>query len=161
MGVEWQLLRNDNKTIFDLNKSLGYEILEVIFSQEQLLEYLLLWQIAMWERGSDPMCVLVIRDRLLDFVEGAGLNDLKVVSDSWFDSEQPEILEYSTTHDRFIIKDDIDRYYELLTHTHIEEYTKNPLDFFRKSGAAKGRYLKEANERKERLRKYINRNIAT
>ncbi len=108
MGVEWQLIRSDNKTIFDLNKLLGQEVVDVIFSQQELLEFLTLWQITICAAPFNSVYPLLLRDKLLDFVEGAKAGDLKVESDSWFDTwlYHPELIEYTTTHDRFVSEDE-------------------------------------------------------
>ncbi len=84
MGVEWQLIRSDNKTIFDLNKLLGQEVVDVIFSQQELLEFLTLWQITICAAPFNSVYPLLLRDKLLDFVEGAKAGDLKVESEDLF-----------------------------------------------------------------------------
>ena len=58
MSVEFSMLRKDNKTVFELGKSLNHEILDVVFSQEELLQYLIIWQIQLWADSSVPVSAL-------------------------------------------------------------------------------------------------------
>lgn len=150
MGVEYRIIRQDNKTIFDIGKRLGSEdLLDCIYSQEQLLEFLIIWQVQMWEAVADPIYALIIRDRMLDFVEGSKYLDLKIVGDSWWDGEVPECIEYTFTHDRYVIDEDVDSYRQGLQNISEDEYTGNPVNFFRVSGISKGKYIDDNNRRKQ------------
>ena len=136
MGVEFRILRHDNKTIFDLGKSYGDSILNYVFSQEELLEYLLVYQLQLWDRTSSSICSLIIRDRLLDFVEGAGIADLEVVMDHWFEDGDRG---YTFTHNRYIGKEDLDKYWDALQMGDGDDYRHNPLVFYKKSGISNGK----------------------
>jgi hypothetical protein len=149
MGVEFRIIRKDNKTIFDTGKHLADDMLEFVFSQEELLEYLILWQVNFWDKGADPVDALIVRDRLLDFTEGASINNLKIVGDTWWDGESPDCKDYSFTHDRYTDKEQVEEYRQALHKVGISEYMENPLEFFRNGHFPKGTQIIENNRRKE------------
>ena len=134
MGVEFRIIRKDNKTVFDMGKSYGDTILNFIFSPEELLEYILLYQVQLWDTKSDALCALLIRDRMLDFVEGAYMSVLEVKTDHWWEDDHDD---YIFTHDRYLNQETIDEYRKQLQHAVSEDYMNNPLEFFRKSGISK------------------------
>ena len=153
MGVEWQLLRSDNKTIFDLNKGLGARVLDVIYSKEQLLEYLTIWHLqATQSAGASIIATLILRDRLLHFVDGSKLEHLRVVPDSWYDDEHLEIIDYNITHDRFFSPVDAEIYFQCLRKEDDEDYIEDPLAFYKRTGIQHGLYLADLQRRLEEIK---------
>lgn len=141
MGIEFRLIRSDNKTIFNLGKRLDDEVINHCFSQESLLEYLTVWQLQFWDE-INPAGALLLRDRILDFVEKAHIKNLEVKPEH----HDEYLIEYTCTHDRYFNSEIVNTYRDLIKNTTWEEYIANPVAFFRKHNVNKGLYVDQTNK---------------
>lgn len=100
---------------------------------------------------AESIHALIIRDRLLDFIEKASKSDLKIVGDSWFDATELDCKDYVFTHDRYMNNEQVEQYRKVLDKTCFEKYIENPVKFFfRDNQFQKGIQIEENN----RIRKF-------
>ena len=141
MGTDYFLYRKDNNTAFDLGRgssafNFGYGItnfnsqLEVIDKQS-----LLTWLIVSFSNKFSAE-LLLIRDRLLDFLEGAAKRDIIFIRDEMLG----ELLESNVwaivTHDVYYTDKQITFYLEM-NNIDKKEYVANPLKFYKENNISK------------------------
>jgi len=142
MGTYYFLYRKDNNTAFDLGKSnfatnFGYSVstkdnILSIIDKEDLLNWVVLAY--SYNEFVNPADCLLIRDRLLDFLKGAYKRDVCFIRDeSLGDLLERNIYEI-VTHDIYINREEISKYVFI---SNIEEYSKNPLSWFKKNNISK------------------------
>ena len=109
MGVEYMIFRDDNKTIFNLGKMparwIDLDVAILTRPENEITAHL----ISLGVDGSSSYLYL-LRDRLLDFANGASAESLKLVDDTsdygWSDDQ----LQYQQTHDRYCTNAEIEAY---------------------------------------------------
>ena len=83
---------------------------------------------------------MLLRDRIIDFVEGAKPSQVKSVTDTSC-SDTFEI-DYAFTHDRYFFDHEFDMYRKHMD-TWPDEYADDYIKFFRSSGVGRGRFIEE------------------
>lgn len=145
MGTDYFLYRKDNNTAFDLGRgsfafNFGYLATNKNFQLEftDKVSLLSLVVTSLHYRDDNPSACLLIRDRLLDFLERTSKTNVIFLRDETLG----ELLEHNihtvVTHNIYYEEADLEVYENI---RYIEEYNKNPFQFFKEKRVSKGNNL--------------------
>jgi hypothetical protein len=136
MGVEYALFRKDNKTAFDLGKGWWHEMADLAFDPAALLQHIVF---VSRDWGWKQINCLILRDRVLDFVEGARPSEIKCLTDSYYAGEE-EWYEYTWTYDRYI-DEATSMWYDHELDKDESIWVKDPVKFFRDCNCPRFQYV--------------------
>lgn len=142
MGTNYFLYRKDNNTAFDLGRgsfafNFGFGVtnfnsqLEVVDSNS-----LLTWVTVTFPYKESYYNLLLIRDRLLDFLEEAAKRNVIFINlENLGELLQSNVWKI-VTHDIYHIKEDLAPYQKLCLYN-LKEYIDNPLKFYKENNISK------------------------
>jgi hypothetical protein len=159
VSTEYFLVRHDTKTVFDLYKYVGMLDICGLLSDPEKLFHALATQAA-WKWGgqfgregeTSLGRLFLIRDRLLDFVSGADLTRVELVTD-WGLIDDDKFLEYRHSHDVAVSLEEGMAY---LTSLYAENsWEEDPAFVVRSTGNRTGGMAAENNESRDRYRQRL------